>query len=541
MTSFDDYFKKKTPVRPAGQFKVSTGPASPYANQALTAEAQAVAGAPEGTRNDTLNRAGFNVAQLVAAGELGHEQAWQTLTQAALHAGLDITETTRTLMSAFNAGQQQPRVVPEPPPPVDAPEVPAFEPGETDDAESAAAAFWGARPILRYTHDFARSRRCAPWAVLGVLLARVAATVPPWVTLPPLIGGKASLNLFVALVGASGSGKGAAERVAAEMLNVGPVELGSVGSGEGIVHRYAHRETVGESKGEIVMDRTSVLFTVPEIDTMTALGQRNGATLLSELRKAWSGERLGFDYADSLKRITLSEHSYRLCMVLGVQPGRANALLEDSDGGTPQRFVWLPTADPDAPEEVPPEPEAPEFRPQRWTGYALPLPLPQKAVQEVHSAHLARLRGEGEALDGHALLCREKVAAALTVLDTRRVITEEDWELAGTVMRVSDRTRQRVVDHQMREAGKANVARAKAEAQREIVKESTVAESAVSRVARNLLAKLQRAGEMTRKEVGNTTTSRDRPWLDDALEALITAGQVDVEELPRGRRFRIRR
>jgi len=179
------------------------------------------------------------------------------------------------------------------------------------------------RPVLEHIRVFARARMCSPWAVLGVVLARVVASVPPFVVLPPVIGSAASLNLFVALVGASGGGKGAAED--AVTLN-GP-DVATVGSGEGIAHLYAHRE-----KGEVVRDRDAVLFTVPEVDNLVALGQRQGSTLLPQLRVAWMGERLGFSYADKAKALPIPRHSYRMGLVLGVQPGRAG-LLNDADGG----------------------------------------------------------------------------------------------------------------------------------------------------------------------------------------------------------------
>src|SRR5204862_283443 len=76
-----------------------------------------------------------------------------------------------------------------------------------------------------------------------------------------------------------------------------------------------------------------------------------------ELRKAWMGERLGFGWANAEKAVVVMGHRYRMTMVVGVQPGRGGALLQDADGGTPQRFIWLPTTDPDAPDEPPEEPE----------------------------------------------------------------------------------------------------------------------------------------------------------------------------------------
>ena len=62
-----------------------------------------------------------------------------------------------------------------------------------------------------------------------------------------------------------------------------------------------------------------------EIDTLSALGNRNGTTLLSQLRKAWSGEALTFGYVDRNKAIEVAGHSYRLTLVAGVQPGRLSS------------------------------------------------------------------------------------------------------------------------------------------------------------------------------------------------------------------------
>lgn len=55
--------------------------------------------------------------------------------------------------------------------------------------------FWQARPELALIHRWAKARRASPEATLGLVLARVVAAVPPFVVLPPLIGGEVSLNL----------------------------------------------------------------------------------------------------------------------------------------------------------------------------------------------------------------------------------------------------------------------------------------------------------------------------------------------------------
>ncbi|AYC32312.1 hypothetical protein D3880_07945 [Pseudomonas cavernae] len=85
-----------------------------YAVAALESACDAVARAKDGTRNDTLNREAFGIAQLVAGGELPEASARDGLLAAAQFAGLGQSEVLRTLESAFDAGTNYPRTVPEP-------------------------------------------------------------------------------------------------------------------------------------------------------------------------------------------------------------------------------------------------------------------------------------------------------------------------------------------------------------------------------------------------------------------------------------------
>jgi hypothetical protein len=87
------------------------GPAqgSAYALAALREETGRVATAQPGTRNDTLNRAGFNLGQLVAAGLLAPAAVINALADAAESAGLAQGEARRTIRSGMAAGARKPR------------------------------------------------------------------------------------------------------------------------------------------------------------------------------------------------------------------------------------------------------------------------------------------------------------------------------------------------------------------------------------------------------------------------------------------------
>lgn len=89
------------------------GHSHPYGNRALDGECQKIVAAQNGTRNSTLNEAAFAVAQLVAGGEVSHDEARSRLIGAAMACGLQAPEIKATLDSAFSAGSQSPRSAPE--------------------------------------------------------------------------------------------------------------------------------------------------------------------------------------------------------------------------------------------------------------------------------------------------------------------------------------------------------------------------------------------------------------------------------------------
>jgi hypothetical protein len=85
--------------------------ASRYATAALEAEITKVRTAQEGTRNETLNKAAYALAQLVAAGLLPDDLVRVHLADAAHAAGLEPGEISATIKSGMTKGLTQPRQV----------------------------------------------------------------------------------------------------------------------------------------------------------------------------------------------------------------------------------------------------------------------------------------------------------------------------------------------------------------------------------------------------------------------------------------------
>ena len=402
-------------------------------------------------------------------------------------------------------------------------------------------AFWQARPELAHIRLFARARQASPWATLAVVLTRVIAATEPNIVLPPLIGQVASLNMFVALVGKSGDGKDAAIGAAraAVDLSIDVPEL-LPGSGEGLVHIFLHRVREERQPSRVEQRTTRILLIAGEIDTLAALFNRQASTLMPELRKAYMGQELGFHYVDESKRLPMAAQTYRLCLIAGVQPGKARTLLDDAAGGTPQRFFWAEATDPTAPDwnDLPNEP-----RPWLWkpppelddTSRQIVVPVCPTACAAIRGARSARLRGENnDTLDGHLLLCREKLAIALGLLAGRIGIEEEDWALAGVMIERSSAVRDDVVAQLAAEQRRANVGRAAAEAEREIVVEERTTRDRVARVSKRIVEHLrERAGWVPHREVRSKMAQHDRQWFEEAIQALLRTGQIEVQETRR--------
>jgi len=399
--------------------------------------------------------------------------------------------------------------------------------------------FWNARPELAHIRQYAQAQMAAPHAVLAVALARVVCQVPVSIVLPAIIYGEASLNKSIALVADSGGGKGGSTSVANDAVNIGPPTFNTytLGTGQGIAHGYGHYNTKAQA-----VDRhaDSVLFTVEEVDHLAAHNSQAGSTVLAELRRFGMGERLGHLYVDQKRRVQIEPHTYRGAFIVSVQPGRAGVIIDASDGGTPQRFYWASTIDLHPPTVEPERPEPWQWQPPRNLPQPSrprglrPIPVCETAAETIRQGQRDRNAGLGDPLDGHALLTRERIAAALGILNGHYEVTEEDWELSGHLMRVSDATRGQVVATLAEKKRRANRARGQDEAERSIIGIEAAEELAVKRVARSIARKLPDRGSVSHSDLRKTLASRDRDYFDVAVERLIDAGTMDASDTEHG-------
>lgn len=397
--------------------------------------------------------------------------------------------------------------------------------------------FFTATTELGTIRQWARARYAAPWAVFGAVLLRVAASTEPTVQLPGVIGGRASLNLLAAFVSASGGGKGISDKVARLAWPSDIVER-PIGSGEGLAATFT------PPKGDGVEPITRAIINVPEVDTLAGLASRQGSILLAQLKSVAMGEQIGQANASAATTRIVAAHSYRCCMSVGAQPGHTGVIFDDTTGGTPQRFLWFPTTDPDMPADDVYDPEPLDTGQAFWKtddkdedkvveiGYG-----PPEIREQIIAAHLARQRGDADALDGHAMLTRCKVAAILAIMHKNSVVSERDWALSAVVMAKSDETRDWIVGEAKRAARQKVRERALARAAGDEVYDQRL----LDRVKRSVEGMLTRDGEQAASDLRRRLGKREkRDLFDQAVAELEHDGVVEsVPGRDRGSRFRI--
>ncbi|HMS75078.1 hypothetical protein [Gordonia sp. (in: high G+C Gram-positive bacteria)] len=405
------------------------------------------------------------------------------------------------------------------------------QPEMTDTADGTVNRddFFDQTDQLKTIRQWARARYAAPWAVFGAVMLRVAASTGPEVQLPGVIGDRASLNLMAAFVSASGGGKGISDKVARLAWPTEIHEEG-IGSGEGIAALF----TPPKDDDRI----TRAIVSVPEIDTLTGLAQRQGNTILATLKAAAMGERLGSKGASSATSRRVDPHSYRLCLSVGGQPGHTGVLFDDTTGGTPQRFLWFLTTDPDMPADGGGDPDPLDTTAPSWRAEHDVVEIvygPPEIREQIIGAHLARQRGESDALDGHAMLTRCKVAGVLAIMHGRSVVSALDWELSGVVMDESDRVREWLLTEARRAAKKKVRDRAISRA----MGEEIIAERRLERAKAAVLRWLERDGELASRDLRPKLKADIRDQFTAALAELEAVGDIVTVEVANGKRYRL--
>ena len=434
---------------------------------------------------------------------------------------------------------------------------------EPTDALRLPASFWSERPVFGHIRQAALARMVAPDAVLGVVLARVAALTSHTVELPASAGAAAGLTALVALVGPPEAGKSSAVATARALLpRPAGLEMSdavAIGSGEGLVElMYGSVSEPDPKTGKPTTVRRQVRYSafviVDEGTALAEVASRQGSTTLSTLRTAFTHGVLGAANANAERRRLLDGTDYVYGVVLGIQPTLAGSLFDPLaiGAGTPQRFLWVWCVDPSVTAEVvdwpgpldwtPPDPG--KLAPLRVVTSKVRHPLPiADGITEELRRDLVRRRNDADAdpLDAHEGLVRLKVAALLGILDGRVEVSADDWRLAGVVIGASRATRHYVAAT----LRSVEATREQASTARKVRQDAAIEDAAYSRAlasaALSVARKVHRDPAASERDLRHAIAGKYRQLgvtVEDAIARAVADGHIvaDGEKWrPRGR------
>jgi hypothetical protein len=413
---------------------------------------------------------------------------------------------------------------------------------------------WKESDPLAHIYDAAKARNISPDAVLTCVLAHLAASLVRGSEINTGRG-VSPLNMFVALIGASGTGKTqaaiCAEDLLGDYLAAARHHLGShglinaaIGTGEGMIQAFMGKrprdpdQPRGADVDTQMQVRYNAFFHADEGRSALAIGSRSGATLFGTLCSLWSGQAVGQTNASADRNRHLDRDSYSIGVMLGFQPTTVADLFADDNGGTPQRFLFASAS-------YPPWANLDLDDIAEWPGRLCveyrPAPtlftLGEDQQREIRARARARHSPDfdDKPLDAHQDLIRARVAALVALLHGTKQAGAKSWELAGVICRHSAALRNHVAGVTERRR-KAEIEARKAEAVEvgAALQDRAREVDAVDRARATIVAAVERAGSagLTAGKARNAARRYPREVQHAALEAALKGGQlVAVDDL----------
>lgn len=405
-------------------------------------------------------------------------------------------------------------------------------------------------PGLDKVAKAAKARGVNPWGVLGAVMAWVAVDIPPEVTTLSEQKGKGTFNLFVALCGEPGAGKGRTMELASDMVrreirgNFVTAEFNKpmrapVGSPEGMISALRPR-TAAEDEDEDNQppELARVIFVIDEMNRLYGERRTQESTQEGTLLSMWSNENVGVLRKKEQDTLAVEAWSYRVCFLVGAQAKWVHRLAGETSAGLAQRWLYLPAATTHV--------ERPQLGKKRNAAKVeIPtIDIPAEVwnatkpvvidnyVQyalELQAYLLRKADAEKRPVDPfnvHRAYNQARVAAALAVITRGRLeVSPEAWHLAGVVMDVSDLTRARIVrEHEHHDRRD----RVEAAADRAGIHDDAVIKAAETKIVKVLK---DNGGTMPGGKLRNTLSKPQREVSEQAVNNLKQSGVISVEEI----------
>jgi hypothetical protein len=435
--------------------------------------------------------------------------------------------------------------------------------------------FWQQRPTLDRIRQIAYAEMASPDAVLGLILSKLSASVPPRIRIDTGVRRRRMpLNTYVALVGKTGGFKSSAADAVKESVTFSRCDMADVlrdrlGLFSPVGENIPYRAYPGTAQGIVENFMGEVEQPVPDgskvkpkvvrqqVRTNVLLESDEGNWLVKELadarskvgeilRELWTGADTGQGNAKSENRRGVRQGEYSFGMTVGFQLKVLGELLksEDVELGTPQRIVCCWTGAPDLPDQrvahpgdlvitIPSEPMAlcealkarvwDELRPRLRAGGS------DDDHDSQRIAVVTRLAAEIAILGGEVKV--DETTQTMTVTG-RSEITEEDWALAELIADTSRSIKAYAIAERREKDAKAQQIR-RARNLAESIEDEDLRGTPVGRGKARIIGYLTGAGALKWTGKGGIRAkfnNDDVEYADKALTELVESAQVIRKE-----------
>jgi hypothetical protein len=381
--------------------------------------------------------------------------------------------------------------------------------------DGPARRIFTATDTLSDIFQFALERAMSPEVILERIIAKVITHTGPHVVIPAYVKKPASLNLGVMAISESGGGKSSSAELVADDVLVIPdhgtaqtslkipprVREGlPIGTGAGLEetfdqrpyqeyldarHAYEQaRDAAVRASGdpdaqpaslkeprEVPLPEDRAGFDSDEVSKFQAAARRPDSDLILTLLSGLMGNKMGVTNKAENAR-SIPSHGYRMSLIINAQPALTGWILDQTDNGFAQRWVWAPAAPRYVHADVRTEkPDYAALRGQRGvvrkrTTSTLTIRVPAAALERRElpegvkswgaeaaddarinmtfgAAAVAQVEYEAtqvnrDRMKSHRNLTQMKVACGLALMHGRTDVSDEDWDIATDIMEISD-------------------------------------------------------------------------------------------------------
>ncbi|MBE5488580.1 hypothetical protein E3G71_001081 [Mycobacteroides abscessus] len=195
-------------------------------------------------------------------------------------------------------------------------------------------------PGLKRVADCAESNGVFMHGLLGSLLPRIVASVPPNVLLPPRNGDLSykvkgqGINQYGVQVAPSSAGKSETDNAAEAAI---PLQHGVAQIGNGTSESWS-KELRGKQDGKRYIKTTSLIVQIDEVADFNEQLLRTGSKMKGWLAASWMNGGGGQSTSDEKNSAHMPKHGSRIGISVNAQPGRMDVLAALADQGAQHRF-----------------------------------------------------------------------------------------------------------------------------------------------------------------------------------------------------------